>query len=723
MNLQSLSALLAAIITFVIGWSVILRDRRHRPYVAFAVLCFNLCFWYLTSFFANTLQSEGMFWLSLLIAVAIPLNAERFFRIFLADDPREPGPLSRTILVGTIISYALLTYSGLFYPLHHHKLLTIPLWMFVFGSLYYCVFLIYLRQRSLKSKHEATRLIYLFYGGVAAVTLAATDFLPKAGIAFPTIGNILTVIYMYFISQTLFHARLLDIKELLGKMVTLSALVLILTIIYGLLLSWVGRDRPGVFFFNTVVASFVILVIFEQLRTWVEDRVNRWMFRERYEFSRRLRLLRQDLANIIEVRPLITRILKSLEESERATHASIYLADPSGATYRLAGHVGPLPTDLIDGTTRQLFLERLKVSGLLISENLSREAAQQTANQQSDAAVATRNVLGTMEDLYASICIPLVLDGQMLGILNLRDDRLREAYATDELNDLRKLAAQASITLRNSKVYEQMKERDRLAALGQMAAGLAHEIRNPLGAIKGAAQLLKGSAVPRPPDLSEPPPAREEGGVEDSPYAAVSISDDGDEYGEYVEIIVEEVNRLDRVVSQFLGYARPDRGEREVMSVNDVVHKTVQLLRSQVADSKQIVTELASQLPRVEGDPEQLRQVFLNLGINGLQAMNSGGTLKVTTRLRRGSRRGRAASFVEVSFQDSGNGIPQEHLGDIFIPFYTTKEGGTGLGLPICQRIVEGHKGTIEVRSRAGEGSVFSVLLPSAEDLTGSHTL
>ena len=99
----------------------------------------------------------------------------------------------------------------------------------------------------------------------------------------------LTVIYMYFLSQTLFHYRLLDIKELLGKMVTLSALVLMLTIIYGLLLSWVGRDQPGVFFFNTIVASFVILVIFEQLRTWVEDRVNRWMFREKYEFSRRLR--------------------------------------------------------------------------------------------------------------------------------------------------------------------------------------------------------------------------------------------------------------------------------------------------------------------------------------------------------------------------------------------------------------------------------------------------
>jgi len=698
MNLQTLSALLAAIVTFVIGWSVVLRDRRHKPYVAFAVVCFNLCFWYLGSFFAHTLKSDGLVWLSLVLGVAIPINTERFFRIFLADDPRHPGPPNRTILVGTIVSYLLLLYSGLFHPLHHHMLFLVPLWLFVFTSLFHCIYLIYRRQRSLRPRPEATRLTYLLVGGAASVTLAGVDFLPRAGVAFPTMGNVLTVIYMYFISQTLFHARLLDIKELLGKMLTLSALVLILTIIYGLLLSWVGRDRPGVFFFNTIVASFVILVIFEQLKTWVEDRVNRWMFREKYEFSRRLQLLRQELANIIEVPPLVSRILKSLEESERMTHASIYLADPSGATYRLAGFLGPHPTEVIDGSTRLLFLDRLKGAGILIMENLVRDQNQQTADQQSDATVASRNVIATLDGMFASVCIPLVLDGQLLGILNLRDDRLREAYATGELNDLRKLAAQASITLRNSKIYEQMKERDRLAALGQMAAGLAHEIRNPLGSIKGAAQLLKTEAT-------------EQGEAQD------------EESAEYVEIIVEEVNRLDRVVSQFLGYARPDRGERQPVNINDVVHKTLQLLRSRASDQVTITTELAPELPRVEVDVEQMRQVFLNLGINGLQAMDRGGTLAVSTRERKGSRRGKAAAFVEISFQDSGRGIDPETLSDIFIPFFTNKEGGTGLGLPICQRIVESHKGSIEVRSLPGEGSVFSVLLPSVQDVTGSHSM
>jgi hypothetical protein len=209
MNSQSLSALLAAIITFVIGGSVFLRDRRHKPYLTFATLCFTLSFWYLTSFLATTLNSEVLFWLSLMFAVGIPSRTERFLRAFLAEDPRKPTSLNRGLLIGTVLSYLLLIYSGLFFPLHRYHRFTVPLAIFIFGSLYYCVLLIQRRQRTIRSRPEATRLTYLFFGGVAAVTLAATDFLSRTGIAIPPLGNVLTVIYMYFISQTLFHYRLL----------------------------------------------------------------------------------------------------------------------------------------------------------------------------------------------------------------------------------------------------------------------------------------------------------------------------------------------------------------------------------------------------------------------------------------------------------------------------------------------------------------------------------
>jgi two-component system sensor histidine kinase HydH len=660
------------------------------------VLAFNLSFWYLASFFTDTLDSRLVRWLGLVIAAGIPSNAERFFRAFVAEDPKSPLPLSRHVWIGTVAAGIGLVI-GLFFPIADRLWFTIPFFLFIFGSLGYCVYLLAQRQRSHPNRSTATRLQFLLYGGAATVFLAATDFLPHIGLPFPTLGNVLTVIYLYFISQTLFHYRLLDIKELLAKMVSLAALVLILSSIYGLLLAWVGPKQSGLFFFNTIVASFVILVIFEPLRGLIEERVNRWLFAEKYEFSRRLRVLARTLANIIEVRPLVSQLLSDLEATGRVTHVSVYLADPSGASYHLAGHVGPRPVDSWDRNARRLFFDRLHREGLLTREVMERERAEA---ETEEASVSATNVLTTMEAMLADVCIPLLSDGKLLGLLALRDDRLREAYASEELELLKQVAIQAALTLRNSKSYEVMKERERLAALGQMAAGLAHEIRNPLGAIKGAAQLIRTSGS-------------EAGGAQN-------------EDAQFLAVIVEEVNRLDQVVSQFLGYARPDRGERQRLMINEVVRKTLQLLASQTADDElEIESTLASELPEVRGDPEQLLQVFLNLALNAIQAMTSPGKLTIATRLRPAYRESYAARLVEVSFADNGPGIDPEVLPDIFIPFFTTKERGTGLGLPICQRIVESHHGLIEVQSEPQKGATFSVVLPVADevDATGTHTL
>jgi two-component system, NtrC family, sensor histidine kinase HydH len=251
------------------------------------------------------------------------------------------------------------------------------------------------------------------------------------------------------------------------------------------------------------------------------------------------------------------------------------------------------------------------------------------------------------------------------------------------------VAASIGVTLQNSQLYERMKERDRLAALGQMAAGLAHEIRNPLGSIKGAAQFLQ-------PTGSQPADAA---GTR-----------------EFLGIIVEEVDRLNKIVSQFLDYARPYRGDQNPLDINDVVRKTLHLIDKERSADVEISTSFIEGLPPVRADAQQLRQVFLNLTLNALEAMPKGGKLHVSTSLRRSTRRGAAAAFLEIRFRDTGVGIPPGDQRNLFIPFFTTKERGTGLGLPISQRIIENHGGTIEVRSQTGAGSTFTVLLPVEAD-------
>jgi two-component system sensor histidine kinase HydH len=264
---------------------------------------------------------------------------------------------------------------------------------------------------------------------------------------------------------------------------------------------------------------------------------------------------------------------------------------------------------------------------------------------------------------------------------------VQEAFASDEIAALIEVADRCAVVIDNSKLYQQMKERDRLAALGEMAAGLAHEIRNPLAAIKGATQYLDPRRLPG-------------------------------EDREFLEIIVEEVDRLNGVVTAFLDYARPLKSAMSPGDVGDILQRTFKLLTPQIPEGIEVAIDVAPELPPVECDPEQLKQVFLNLALNSFQAMPGGGRLRVTATLARddldGWREPRYRDArIEVRFRDTGPGIPPEARESIFVPFYTTKEKGTGLGLAISQRIVKAHRGSLSVSAPPEGGAEFTVSLPS----------
>jgi two-component system sensor histidine kinase HydH len=690
LDIQGLSALVTAIVGLAIGGSVFLREPRRGAHVLFATFALNVSLYSLFGALSRGFESEHFRWLAMMAAVSVPATAQRFFRAFLGDEAGPP-PLSKSTVAGAVVFYLGLIFSRLFTartgtPIHDATWFKAALTGYVFIGLYLSVYYLYRRYISTPSRVEKIRLLYLVVGGVATVTAALADLLP--GSAGASLGNIFITIYLYFLSQTLVRYRLLDLNELLGRMVVLAALVLIVATIYLLLVKWVDPTKPGLFFFNSLLASTAIIIVFDPLRTRVEALINRWMFQEKYELFRRIESLRTDLMNVIDVRDLVPRVLAALEDSRRVTHASLYIVDPDGSGYELAGHIGPRPEARLDAVANRAFCERLRRTGVLSVEGLERELAAQR-NKGGEERENMLLMVRALELVNGSVVLAIVGEDQLLGMLALRDERLREAYSSDEIELFRGVAASIGVTLQNSQVYERMKERDRLAALGQMAAGLAHEIRNPLGSIKGAAQYLQ--------------PIGEQ------------LSDGATK--EFLDIIVEEVNRLNRIVSQFLDYARPYRGDQKPLDVNDVVKKTLHLIEKEEGATRvEINTNLVEGLPPVRADAEQLRQVFLNLAINAVQAMPQGGRLQVSTSLRRSTRRGAAAAFLEVRFRDTGAGIPPGDMSNLFIPFFTTKEKGTGLGLPISHRIIENHGGTIEVRSQPGAGASFTVLLPVEAD-------
>jgi two-component system nitrogen regulation sensor histidine kinase GlnL len=233
---------------------------------------------------------------------------------------------------------------------------------------------------------------------------------------------------------------------------------------------------------------------------------------------------------------------------------------------------------------------------------------------------------------------------------------------------------------------ERLSRSDRLAALGTVAAGVAHEIRNPLAGLRGAAQLLEGE--------SDFPPA----------------------FKEYTSVIIKEVDRLAAIVETLLSFASPRAPVLRPCNLHQILDSLLFLEQAPLRDRGVSVQRVYDpQLPEILADPAEIRQLFLNLIRNGVEAMPGGGELTLRTRYERSSQRCGGLSVAVAEIIDQGAGFDPEIERHLFTPFFTTKEGGTGLGLAICLRIVEDHGGAMEAASQPGKGSSFRVMLPLAK--------
>jgi signal transduction histidine kinase len=697
----SLSALVAALLSAAIGLSAFL-ENRHRPtFRAFAGLCFCLFGYHLGDFIGRMTGDTPVTYASYLFALGVPLTSLRFFRTLLAPDAAEAPGWDGYALTLSFLMAALLGYLVLVGSPQTREGYPIGLFTYVVGAVLVCAVILARRRQKLEPGLERARLGYLAIGLLGTVGMFGLAKAPD--LANPTlaaVGVLLTTLYLYFLSQNLSLHRLLDLQEVLARVSILSAMVLLISAVYGILLAWLDPGQPGLFLFNTLMASVIVLILIDPLRSTIEERVNRYLFREKVELRAHLTELGLRLRPMLDPDALSDAVMQALQRTRRVTHAALYVASEDGAGLNLRAHLGPQPPDRLETGPHAGFLEHLKGAGILVLDPLVREqeAARRGWAKAPQHPQLLETAIRTLRELQAGVCVPLLADEQVLGLLCLADDRLRDAYSDDELDLVKGVAGQIALSLQNSRLFKAMQERDRLAVLGQMAAGLAHEIRNPLGAIKGAAQYLRAD-----------PAEASDGG--DGPAPAPSAA----EVGEFLDIIIEEVDRLNRVVSQFLNYARPDRGKREMVQVNEVVRRTVQVLEPQ-APGVEVRWQPHPELPPTRGNAEQLQQVFLNLGLNAVQAMPDGGVLTLATRLVRGGHR--QGDWIEVSFQDTGVGIPTATQESLFIPFFTTKSGGTGLGLPISQRLAENHGGTIRVYSEPGQGATFTLSLP----LTSSDT-
>lgn len=680
--------MLCAAFAIAITGSILLRSRKSKAHYLLSAFAGTMALWYLAQALFGFFQADIWYRFTAVLAVLLPQFA---LHLFDSLAPRPPGEGSRLLKVATLMGIPMLVLAVSGYQ--SHVVVRSSIFLYVFGLVAAGLASLSAQGRRSPSRAVRERVRLLVLVGTFALAFSIGDFIWFIGATIPPVGAVLSVVFLFALSESVQKERLIDLYEMVGRLVVSTALAFCLAAIFYLFVTYVGFDTM---YLNAVLAAIAILVLFEPLRAKVETQIHVIFFRQRHELETMIRNTEQRLVHVLELDELCETVISALEGSRRATAAALYLLDADGKELSLRQSFGIASAERVEVATARPLLARLHTTASVVLDDDAREGSDgrlgEGKTSDSEAVLTAARLLGPITNSGVILAIRPG-GGDVIGFLAVQDERVRDAFSPDEIVLLEALASMIGVVIENTRAYARMKERDRLAVLGQMAAGLAHEIKNPLGSIKGAAQLLA-----------------------DSRGDTLASSSD------FLDIIIEEVDRLDRVVGSVLDYARPRKGNPAPVDVNGVVRRTMQILGPSCSDALNVSLELADDLAVVRIDAEQLRQVLMNLVQNAVYAMGErGGVLTVSTRMRQEERSGLqlpgdsevTQRWVEIVVKDTGPGISPKILNHLFVPFFSTKSKGTGLGLAISQRIAQEAGGVIEVASQQGIGSVFSVVLPA----------
>jgi signal transduction histidine kinase len=545
-----------------------------------------------------------------------------------------------------------------------------------------------------KSEGETRNQIkYLLFATVIGFFGGATTFLPVFEVEIFPFGFYLVSIYVVITSYAIAKHRLMDINIVFKKGTTYTFLLVLLFVpsFLFILLSQKVFFHKISYLFSTIIVGLLFLVafFFYRIKPHTEKIVEQFLFKNRFDYRETLGNFSKAMVSILDLQSLSRRIFETITQTMGVEKASLFLWNEEKAGYSLFESknisASASPPHIPRDDPLPQFLQ--KMGEIIIREELAKGTNIPPLN----------NVVNKMSLLEAETTIPFISKGQLVGMMNLGYKFTKDIYSHEDIELLTTLANQTAIAIENARLYEDLKRSksyirraDRLASLGTLTAGLAHEIRNPMVAIKTLTQLL---------------PER---------------LDDEEFRSQFLKIASGEVDRISSLVSELLDFARPSDPRWELEDINAILEGMILLIST--ATKKKLITiikDYGSNLPPIQIDREQIKQVILNILLNAIDATSENGKITVKTRsfIKPGGE-----PYIQIEFADTGCGIPSEHLEDIFNPFFTTKATGSGLGLSISNQIVQDHKGYIDVESRLEKGSSFFINLPVHQEHSERRT-
>jgi two-component system NtrC family sensor kinase len=695
MKYHWLVPLIAAVLNLLLGAVVLAHDRRARLNQVFVLMCAALALWNLNNFVFYAIRdpSRALWWGSILRTGTMLVPATVLHLVLTLTG--TPKSLSRwllgggyTVSAGLIVANALgLLVSGA----RHYAWGLYPVGtrlydVYIAAAFIQCVLalgILFYDYRTTRSPRRKLQVRFWLLGAAVAIPTGLSNLLTILGVPIYPLGHFGSALYAAIIAYAIVRHRLMDIDIVVSQGVAYITVAAVLIAPAFALMVWLQRSAFGHvepdFSFAVLLMFVAIGVLFPVLRTQAQSRIQQTFFREKIEHRAALGSFARSIVRILDRDKLISELAWTLRETLRVGRVGVWLRDDGKRAYAVRHQLGESPARGEFAENDEFVRSLAHTQGVALREELV-----------ARAEPAKRTVVADLcRENRWEVCVPLMVSGKLIAFISLGPKQNLDAFSAEDLDLLDTLAAEASVALENARLYEELKRSqdiirraDRLSALGTLAAGIAHEVRNPLVSIQTFFQLA---------------PQR----LHDQEF-----------FTTFLGMTANEVKRISDLITELLSFARSSVPSFGAVNLNELVDRVATLLEPEARKHKLTLTRaLSPEAPLVNADGDQIKQVLINLVLNAIQATEAGGSVSVTTRLvdhRRGA-------FGQLEIHDTGVGIPQDQLEHIFDPFFTTKAKGTGLGLAIAHQLVAEHGGSITVDSREGSGTSFFVNLPAYE--------
>lgn len=688
MHFYWLPPLLAAVLDLLLSMLVLWRAPHRRLNQTFALFALCLTSWNLdiAALYFFTDHELALYWSAVFrygmlflppaiyhVALALTGRWTLISRLFLAVGYGTAFALCLVNSQGALVSH-LKTFAWGYYPVGGplYKFHTLSDVLYFGATLYHLVRSIVVSEAA----RQRQQLKIVLLGFAIMLSAGLTNLLPVYGVAIYPLGNSGNVFFCATFTYAIVKHRLLDIELIITKTTASVAALIFWLVPLWMLTSFVQREIYGVSDSRLLLFALAIFLLsglgFPWLRHTTEAQIRRLLWGQKYDALQALSAFQRTIIHVLNQKTIVDDLRAVLTDALQTEFVTVYLLQPATGVY----------TDPQNG--RAVFFPADPF--LLTLDRQQEPIVREEAVLQEDDPQATQ-LAAALAGQNSEVCVPLRTQDRLIGFIFLGKKRNRDIFSSEDLRLLAALGTEVAVALDNARLYAELRasqallaRSDRLAAVGTLAAGIAHEIRNPLVAIQTFVQLL--------PERLDDPEFRTT----------------------FMQIVGDELKRVSTLINDLLAFARPSPVRLGEVQLNGLAEQIVRLLAGQAKQKGATLTaRLAPALPLLVVDPEQIKQVFMNLVLNALQATNDGGAVTVATALLRGPD---GQSYCEVTVQDTGVGIPVEHQEQIFDPFFTTKGAGMGLGLFIVHQIIKEHGGSIDVESTIGQGTRFLVRLP-----------